>query len=136
MFTPSAETIARSSTPARMTIPVFVCLSQSHSATPTAMASREDEEASQRVLDPGDVDVDAPVQHTGPGDVLREGTEVGDHLVGEDHRDRDRDQRLAKLLALIPAKEHLLDTESEGADQEPGDERREEPLPEVHLLAQ
>ena len=39
MLTPSAETIARSSTPARMTMPVRVRLSQSHSARPITSAS-------------------------------------------------------------------------------------------------
>ena len=29
--------------------------------------------------------------------------EVGDDLVGHDHRDRDRDQGLAELLTLVPA---------------------------------
>ena len=38
MLTPSAETIARSSTPARMTMPVRVRLSQTHSASPITSA--------------------------------------------------------------------------------------------------
>ena len=38
MLTPSAETIARSSTPARMTMPVRVRFSQSQSSAPIASA--------------------------------------------------------------------------------------------------
>ena len=119
-----------------MTIPVRVFLSQSQSARPTDDRGREDEEAGQRVLDAGDLDVDPPVEDAWPGDVLSEGPEVGDHLVGEDDRDRDRDQRLPELLTLVPAQEYLLDAEAEEPDQDRGDERRDEPLPEVHLLAQ
>ena len=44
----------------------------------------------------------------GPRDVLGDAAEVGEHLVGEDDRDRDRDQRLPQLLALVPAQEDLL----------------------------
>ena len=40
---------------------------------------------------------------------------VHDDLVGHDHRDRDRDQRLAQLLALVPAQQHLLHREPEQA---------------------
>ena len=45
MLTPSAATIARSSTPARITMPVRVRLSQTQSAMPITSASAEDEEA-------------------------------------------------------------------------------------------
>ncbi len=38
MLIPSAETIARSSTPARMTMPVRVRFNQSHSETPMPTA--------------------------------------------------------------------------------------------------
>ena len=44
---------------------------------------------------------------------------MGEHLVGDDDRDRDRDQRLAQLLALVPAQEDLLDDEADGADRPP-----------------
>ena len=51
-----------------------------------------------------------------PGQVTRRGealVEVGDHLVGDDHRDRDRDQRLPQLLTLVPAQEDLLHDEAD-----------------------
>ena len=62
----------------------------------------------QRVLDAGDVQVDELVERAGPRDVLGDAAEVGEHLVGEDDRDGDRDERLAQVLALVPAQEHLL----------------------------
>ena len=65
----------------------------------------EDEEPRRRVLHARDAQVDERVERAGPGDVLRDAAEVGEHLVGEDDRDRDRDQRLAQLLALVPAQE-------------------------------
>ena len=68
----------------------------------------EDDQARQRVLDAGDVEVDELVERPRPGDVLRDAAVVGEHLVGEDDRDRDGDQRLAQVLALVPAQEELL----------------------------
>ena len=47
------------------------------------------------------------------GDVPRE---VRDHLVGDDHRDGDRDQRLAEVLALVPAEQQLLHDQAEDRD--------------------
>ncbi len=58
-----------------------------------------------------------------------------EHLVGDDHGDRDRDQRLPQLLALVPAEEHLLDDQTDDADHRHRDERREDPLPGVDLGA-
>ena len=56
---------------------------------------------------------------------------MGEHLVGDDHRDRDRDQRLAQLLALVPAQEDLLDDEADDTDHADRHERGEDPLPGV-----
>ncbi len=50
-----------------------------------------------------------------PGDVLGDAAEVSEHLVGEDDRDRDRDQRLAQILALVPAQEELLHHQAHAA---------------------
>jgi hypothetical protein len=50
------------------------------------------------------------------------------HHVGEDDRQRDRDQRLAQLLAEVPAQEHLLDREAQHGHAERGDERRQPPV--------
>ena len=57
---------------------------------------------------PCDAQVHERVEVARPGDVLGDAAEVGEHLVGEDDRDRDRDQRLAQVLALVPAQEELL----------------------------
>ena len=54
---------------------------------------------------------------------------MGEHLVGDDHRDRDRDQRLAQVLALVPAQEDLLDDEADDADARRRDEQRDDPAP-------
>ena len=70
-----------------------------------------------------------------PGDVLRDSAEVREHLVGEDDRDRDRDQRLAQVLALRPAEEELLHHEARGCDDCDPDERRQDPVREVDLRA-
>ena len=82
------------------------------------------------------MDRDAPVEHSGPGDVLGKGAEVRDHLIGQDDRDRDRDQRLPKLLTLIPTQEQLLHGKADEADRQRREHRRNEPLPEAHLRAQ
>jgi hypothetical protein len=37
---------------------------------------------------------------------------VHDHLVGEDRRDRDRDERLAQILTLVPAQQRLMDEQA------------------------
>ena len=54
---------------------------------------------------------------------------VGDHLVGDDHRDGDRQQRLAEILTLVPAEQQLLDDKPDDGDDRGGDEYREHPLP-------
>jgi hypothetical protein len=58
--------------------------------------------------------------------------EAHDHLIGEDHRDGDRDQRLAQVLALVPAQQQLLHHEPHGAAGG-GRERRGGPPPEAVL---
>jgi hypothetical protein len=58
---------------------------------------------------------------------------VGDDLVGDDHRDRDRDQGLAELLALVPAEETLLRDQAHDGDAGRRDEERKDPLPRVHV---
>jgi hypothetical protein len=78
---------------------------------------------------PGQVDGIA-AELLGARDVARE---VGDDLVGDDHRDGDRDQCLAEFLALVPAQERLLHHEADDGDAGRGDEERHEPLPGVHL---
>ncbi len=82
------------------------------------------------------MDADPLVDQPGPRDVLRERSEVGDHLIGEDDRNRDRDQRLPKLLTLVPAEKHLLHAETGDADARRCDERRHEPLPPADLRAE
>ena len=57
------------------------------------------------------------------------------HLVGEDDRDRDRDQRLPQILSLVPAQEELLhDQAHPGDDGRPG-ESRDDPVGQVDLRA-
>ena len=58
---------------------------------------------------------------------------VRDHLVGDDHGDRDRDERLPKILALVPAQKELLHTEAEDGDARHRDEPRHDPFERVHL---
>ena len=53
---------------------------------------------------------------------------VHDDLVGHDHRERDRDQRLAQILTLVPAQEHLLHREPDQAGDERRDEQHDEPV--------
>ncbi len=89
---------------------------------------------------------DEVVRPAGPGDAdgvaaepLRAGRhgpwEVRDHLVGDDHRDGDRDERLAEVLPLVPAQEELLHGETEDADADHRDEPRDDPLERAHLGA-
>ena len=61
MLIPSACTMARSSTPARITIPVRVLFSQSQSSEPDPDREEEDEEAEDGVLDA----LDAQVRRSG-----------------------------------------------------------------------
>ena len=49
-------------------------------------------------------------------------------------RDRDRDQRLAQVLARVPAQEQLLDGDADDADQQHGaSTQRDDPADEVVL---
>ena len=95
----------------------------------------ENDEPRRRVDDARDVQVGERVEVARPGDVLRDAAEVREHLVGEDDRDRDRDQRLAQVLALRPAEEELLHHEARGRDDRDADERRNDPVREVDLRA-
>ena len=88
-------------------------------------AEREDRQAGQRVLDPGDLKIDPAFRPARPrdgGEVSAAGLksartrEMRDDLVGDDHRERDGDQRLAEILSLVPPEECLLNDESEPAD--------------------
>ena len=59
--------------------------------------------------------------------------EVRDDLVGDDHRDGDRYQRLPEILALVPAQKQLLHAETDDRDDAHGDEQRHDPLERVDL---
>ena len=61
--------------------------------------------------------------------------EVRDDLVGDDDGDRNRDQRLTKILSLVPAKETLLDAQPEETNAEHRDGEWDHPLPRVDELA-
>ena len=104
----------------------------------------EHHQTCKRVLHPRDVEVDEAIGPTRPrqvdgvtAELLRPGRdvarEVGDDLVGDDHRDRDRDQRLAQLLAGSPTEERLLSDEAEQRDAGRSNEHRHDPLPRVDL---
>src|SRR5205823_12347610 len=58
--------------------------------------------------------------------------EVSQHLIAEDERKRNRDQRLAKLLALVPAQEELVHDETDETDPDRRDGDR--PGPANHLM--
>ncbi len=49
----------------------------------------------------------------GPHQGLGESAEPCQHLVGEDDRDGDRDQRLAEILTLVPTQEQLMEHQTE-----------------------
>ena len=89
-------------------MPVRVRLIMPQSRSPTNTAQGEDEDAEERVADPEDADRDALGERLGRRDLVGDAAEVAEHLVGDDDRGRDRDQRLAQLLALVPAQEELL----------------------------
>ena len=97
-------------------------------------AEEQHDQARQRVVDPEQRQLDEPVRPARPrharGDAF---VEVRENLVGDDHRDGDRDQRLPKLLTLVPAQEHLLHNEPHEPDRRGRDERREDPLPGIDL---
>src|SRR5215203_5377209 len=82
---PRAETMSRSSTPARTIFPKRVRLISHHSPKPISSAEHHHaaEEAEAHVA--RQVDALGPVG--GRLDVLRDAAEGGQHLVGEDHRE-------------------------------------------------
>ena len=61
---------------------------------------------------------------------------MGEHLVGDDDRERDRDQRLPQVLALIPAQEALLHDDSDDGDTGARSDGGHDPLPHGNLGAQ
>ena len=132
MLMPSARTIAWSATPARMTMPMRVRLSHSHSSTPTTRAMAEHEQPAGGVALAEDLDEVG--DGAGPRHRLREAAGAGEHLVGEDHRDRQRDQRLAQLLALVPAQEHLVHHEPDDRGDRRADEQRHDPRQHVDVV--
>ena len=79
------------------------------------MRRDQDRDAEGRV---GEV-VDAQRQGLGQElrghDRRRRRAEVGQHLVGQDQRHGDRDQRLPQVLALVPAQEQLMHDQADGA---------------------
>ena len=95
-------------------------------------------EPRDRVLDAEEMEVDESLDRAGPRHGPTEAAvEVRDDLVGEDHRERDRDQRLTEVLTLVPAQEQdLLDDQAEDADRDGRDERRDHPLPRVDVRRQ
>ena len=124
---PSALTIARSSTPARMTMPVRVFCSQSQSAAPITSASSRMISRSSEYCTSSTCRLTKWSILPGPGDALGDAAEVVEHLVGEDDRDRDRDQRLAQVLALVPAQQDLLHDHADDADEQRADDERHAP---------
>ncbi len=109
---------------------------------PTDDAEREDDEPRERVVDAADVKIDEAVRPARPGNghgvaavLLRsEGhraREVRDHLVGDDDGHGDRDERLAEVLALVPAQQELLHREPEHGDARHRDEPRHHPVASV-----
>ena len=111
---------------------------------PDEDAEREHHEAGERVLDLPDLQVDQAFRPARPRDAdgvaaarLQHALagEVCDHLVGDDHRDGDREQRLPQILALVPAEERLLDDEADDRDDCHRHEHGEDPLPRVDVRA-
>ena len=81
------------------------------------------------------MELDAVREHAWRRELLRDASEMGERLVGDDHGDRDRDQRLAKLLPLIPAEKELLHHEADDADCERCDDERDDPVADASLRA-
>ncbi len=96
---------------------------------------QQDQQALLGVLDALDVQVHEVVDPAGPGDALGDAAEVVEHLVGEDDRDRDRDQRLAQVLALVPAQQELLHDDADDADEQRADDERHDPVDDADLRA-
>ena len=132
MLMPRARTIDWSATPARITMPIRVRLSHSHSKAPTTMAMAEDEQPAGGVALAEDLDEVGDA--AGPRHRLGQAAGAGEHLVGEDHRDGQRDQRLAQLLALVPAQEHLEDHQPDDRRDRRADEQRDDPRQHVDVL--
>ena len=84
---------------------------------------------------PCDAQVDELVDRARPRDALGDAAEVVEHLVGEDDRERDRDQRLAQVLALVPAQQHLLQHDADEADEQRADDERHDPVDDADLRA-
>src|SRR3954454_22324432 len=78
---------------------------------------------------------DELVEGPRPGDVLRYPAVVREHLVRQDDRHSDRDERLAQVLPLVPAQEELLHEQANPPDDRPRREEREQPLGEADLRA-
>ena len=121
-----------------MTFPVLVLYSQSPEGDPDRDAEREHDETGERVVDVPDLQVDSalgpagPRQADGVAATDLDGSrprKVRNHLVGDDHGDRDREQRLTEILTLIPAEQRLLDDDADHGDDRGGDEHRQHPLP-------
>ena len=81
------------------------------------------------------MELDAVREHAWRRELLRDPAEMGERLVGDDHGDGDRDQRLAKLLPLIPAEKELLHHEPDDADCERCDDERDDPVAHASLRA-
>ena len=66
-------------------------------------------------------------------DVLRDSAEGGEHLVGEYHRQCDRDQGLPEILTLVPAQEDLLDHHADHPDDRRRDKEGDDPAEQAVL---
>ena len=133
MLIPSAETICRSSTPARTIIPKRVRWIIAQRASPTAIATSRTKIRKKGYERSDNGEVDALREDVGRRERLGDPAEVGERLVGDDDPDRDRDQRLSQVLPLVPAQEELLHDEPDHADAERGDDERDDPVPEARL---
>ena len=111
---------------------------------PDEDAQPQHQQPRQRILDAEEPEVDEPVGPAWPGDADRVAAEprrsgrhgpwkVRDHLVGHDHGDGDRDQRLPQILTLVPPQQQLLHAQSEERDAADGDEQRQHPFPRRRL---
>ena len=140
MLIPSAEVICRSSTPGADHHAGLRPIEPQPERDPDRRPERQHHEPRQRVLDAPDVEVDEPARPPRPADadgVPAEGLgalgdvprEVGDHLVGDDQRDGDRDERLPEVLALVPAEKQLLHRQAEDARSRPSPRAAAAPTP-------
>ena len=83
-------------------MPMRVWLSQSHRNSPTTIARPSMKSRLVAYRSPAI----SKKWVTAPGHTTRsrEASEVSEHLVGDDHRHRDRDQRLAQILPWFQRK--------------------------------